>query len=113
MLFEMVVTAHVDQGRGSGLCGGASLPAVSEDFRSQFEPLIEFFLYQPAGVWKVAEPGLRHHLIAGTAVESPFAHVLLQPDGQLVPNLSNAQALVGIARGDFEHREATDLRNVF
>ena len=77
MVLEVVVAAHVDRGRGLGLRRCAPLAAMSEDLRTQLEPLTEFFLYQPTRVWKVAEPVLRHHLIARAAVKRPLAHLLL------------------------------------
>src|ERR1035438_292396 len=80
VLFEVVVAPYVDQRGGLCLRSCDTFPSMREHLHTQFEPVVEFFLYKPSGVEKVAVPGLRHHLIASAAVKSPCPNILLRSE---------------------------------
>src|SRR6185312_1777210 len=95
------------------LYGRKSFFPVSEDLRAQLQPLIDLSFYEPSGIEKVQVISLPHHLITRTAIEQPFPLIFLHPDWQLVPYLANSKAPVKTSRRKLNHREASDLRNVF
>jgi hypothetical protein len=46
------------------------------------------------------------------AVQEPVSDILLQPQGNFVPNLSHAESLVVASGRYFKHRKGADLGNI-
>src|SRR5271157_2638810 len=91
---EMVVAPHVDHRRAPSLRRGIAFAPMRKDFGAQFKPLVDLPFYQPSGVRKIAIVRLRNHLIAAATIEEPLTGVLLQPDGEFVPDFSGAESFV-------------------
>src|SRR6185437_14438102 len=113
VMLEVVVTTNINHRRGLALRWRTAFGAVGEDLGSQLESFAELLLYQPSRVRKITESRLRIECVASAAIESPLADVFLQPQRDLVPDLSHAQPFVRVSSRQFEHGEGADLRDVF
>src|SRR5580692_1012779 len=109
---EVIITANVDQRRSPGLGRGRAFGSVRKDLASDFEPLAEGVFHQERPVPVATIANLRHDGFTASAVQEPRSEILLQPEGNLIPNPSDAQSLVIIPGRYFEHRESADLGNV-
>src|ERR1035437_6909441 len=85
---------------------------MRKQLATQFQPRTEGVFHKKSTVRKIAVAGLRNDSTAATAVNKPFADILLQPDGKLEPGFANAKSLLRVARGHFEHGERADLRDL-
>src|SRR5580658_10302992 len=112
-MLEMVVAANVDHRRTLGLGRRKTFAPMREHFRPQLKSFVEFSFHQPSRIGKVAIVGLRNHLIASAPIKEPFTGVLLNPDWEFVPNLSNTEPLVIVSSRHFKHGEGSDLRDIF
>jgi hypothetical protein len=112
-ILEMIVAAHVDHCRPTDLRRGITLSTVREHLGSELQLVVnDVPLDQKAAVGKVSVLSLGHDGFAGATVEGPRADVFLKPQRDLVPNLSNSKSFGITARGQLEHGEGADLREV-
>src|SRR5579872_6078236 len=86
---------------------------MGKDLGSQLKAFTECVFHQECAVRKVAEPYLWHDRFARASVQEPMSDILLQPEGNFVPDLSHAQSPVRVSCRDLEHSEGADLWNVF
>src|SRR5690242_12290230 len=83
--------------------------AMRKNLRAQFESLVNLSLHKPSGIWEVAITLLRDYFVSTTSIKEPFALILLQPYGKLVPDLAYPKAFVEAAGWHFKHREGSYL----
>src|ERR1017187_3027545 len=93
VMLEVVIPTYIDHGGSFSLGSCKTFAPMGKEFGPQLQPLVQLLLHQPSGVRKIAVIGLRNHLITAAAIEGPFAHVLRQPDRELVPDLPHAESV--------------------
>lgn len=112
VMLEVIVTAKVDQRGGLGLRCGEALASMRKDLPAEFQPLAEGVFQQESAVWEIAVLRLRNDCLAGAAVQEPGSEILLQPQGNFVPNFSHTESLRVAAGRQLEHSKRADLGNV-
>src|ERR1017187_4729881 len=112
VVLEVIVAAYVDQRRSFGLRRSVALARMGKDLGSQLQPLTEFVFQQESAIRVAAVLGLVDDRFARAAIQEPVSDILLQPEGNFVPNLSHAESLVVVPGWYFKHSKGADLGNV-
>src|SRR5579885_2345727 len=92
-----------------GLRGSEPFRSVGEHLDPKFKLFHDLALDEKSAVDEVTVLGLAHDGVTRAAIQGPLAGVLFYPEGQLVPNLSDAEPLGEIAGGNLKHGEAAHL----
>src|ERR1700722_10428746 len=85
---------------------------MRKGFHAQFKLFVDFPLNEEPGRWKAAIRILSEDCVSGAASQRRGPYVLLDPQGKLVPELSNAEPFRMIAGRNLKHGEGADLRAI-
>src|SRR3984885_3815521 len=86
---------------------------MREDLGRQLELLVDFALGEESAVEEVTVLILGDDGVPQASDQAPRTELLLDPDGQLVPNLAYTETLGVVAGRNFDHGERPYLRTTF
>src|ERR1700722_4988635 len=85
---------------------------MRKGFHARFKLFVDFPLNEEPGRWKAAIRKLSEDCVSGVASQRRGPYVPLDPQGKLVPDLSNAEPFRRIAGRNLKHGEGADLRAI-